>query len=269
MSGDRRFKPEYGTRADLLWRLEQTSEDVILSSEDFECSVFHTQKFVEFLASLQAAGLTTTLVVYLRHQTAYAPSLYLTLVQLGLDAPFLDFLDAIVANGRFCWREWVFPFCYKSFLSRLEDLPATALVVRSYDRLLQPPLIEDFLSILDLKAALLGIPDNLANLRPPLAFSVRAFLRNRGTILNSTQEEVVTRLCDGPSGTRVPDLSAISKSTVASRFRRSNQEVSATYGLSIPDGEVALARLAEPDDDLPFEAFFSPELEASLRRLAK
>ena len=100
--------------------LEQTSEDVILSSEDFECSVFHTQKFVEFLASLQAAGLTTILVVYLRHQRHMRQAVS-DAGELGLDAPFLDFLDAIVANGRFCWREWVFPFCYKSFLSRLED----------------------------------------------------------------------------------------------------------------------------------------------------
>jgi len=267
MSGDRRFRAEYGTGADLLWRLGQTSDDVILSSEDFECSVFHTQRFVDFLTSLQDAGLETILVLYLRHQIAYAPSLYQTLLQFGLDAPFEDYLDAIVANGRFCWREWVFPFCYKSFLKRLEDLPATPLVVRSYDRLVPRSLMHDFLSIFDLEPEQVGITDSLANVRPPLIFSVKEFLRNRGASLNSTQEAVVTRLCES-NRKPMPDLSARAKSTLSIRFRRSNQEVYAKYVLPPAAADIGTTTGAELDDDLPFEAFFSPELESGLRKLA-
>jgi hypothetical protein len=108
LSGDRRFRPEYGAAADLLAEVRDSYQDVILSSEDFECSVLDPCGFEAFVRLLRANHFAIRVIVYLRNQVDYAQSLYQTMLPFGVPDSFGAFLGKILEDGRFCWQEWVF-----------------------------------------------------------------------------------------------------------------------------------------------------------------
>src|ERR1700728_1789519 len=150
ISGDRRFRPENGGREALIGEIAETDRNIIISSEDFECSEHHSVRFEEFIAAIRKLGLRVNLVVYLRNQIDYAESLYCTMVEFGFNKPFFAFADEIMEAGTLQWREWIFPFRYHDFIAQLASFTDVEVIVRSYDWPRMGSPILDFLSIVGL-----------------------------------------------------------------------------------------------------------------------
>lgn len=180
ISGDRRFRSDFGTAGDLVRELATTSRDIIISSEDFESSAYHCDRFESFLDAIQKLGIEMSLVIFLRNQIDYAESLYSTLVLFGFTQPFSAFCDDILQAGEVRWREWIFPFCYDKFVGDLETFGNVEVIARSYDRPATGSPVLEFLSAVGLAPQRYGgneLPHD--NLRPDLADCIRHYWRNR------------------------------------------------------------------------------------------
>ena len=181
ISQDRRFRRKYGNALDLCNEITRTDRHVIISTEDFECSLHHREKFRKFVASIQNLGVVTCAIVFLRNQIEYAESLYLTLVMLGYSLPFAEFCEEILQTGKVHWRESIFAFRYDVFLEQLAQVPGLATTVRSYDAPAGETPVGDFLSVIGLASSrLLSTAQQRHNTRLPLSTTLRRYLVNRG-----------------------------------------------------------------------------------------
>jgi len=79
--------------------VKERSDDVILSSEDFECSLYNTSSFSDFISALQSSGFEVTLILYVRNQVDYLPRIYLTLLHFGLNLNFDRILASTLDKG--------------------------------------------------------------------------------------------------------------------------------------------------------------------------
>lgn len=147
---DRRFKSEFGTVEDLWLEIAVSDKDVILSSEDFECSFDNLE---EFIAGLESRGRReVAIIIYLRDQLSYAKSLYLELIWHDYHRTFKGFLSELITTRSIAWHDWRFPFDYRLMMSRL---PSRAnLIVRPFDR--ASSVLNDFTSIFGLSPHDLG-----------------------------------------------------------------------------------------------------------------
>jgi len=225
ISGDRRFSTDYGDSKSLFREIEGSSLDVIISSEDFECSVHHADRFGKFIAQFQSLGIRTNLVVYLRNQIDYAESLYFTLALLGLDRSFSDYCDEILETNAFRWREWIFPFRYDTFLAQLASFAGVEVIVRSFDAAAIESPIVDFLSILGLDIASISLK--------PLPWHNR-------------RQDLIGIAAQFHANQMPPTLSLARQNQFAKAFGESNRTVYETYRL--PDFErMRQDRLIAPD----------------------
>jgi len=222
---------------------------VILSSEDFECSIHHHERFSDVIARLRRCGFDVKLILYLRNQSDYSQSLYLTMLSLGIVESFGEFVDDILDDGLFRWQEWVFQFSYVDLLARLREFRDVEVIVRSYDAPNGGSLIGDFLSILDLTAADLGIDEHLRiNVRPDVPSALAQFYANRkGAPPDPVELECIAstfnRLKD-----RAIDISSDTRRRIAQRF-----------GLSSPGVRMACDGPAHDVAGPFFEVIFSAE----------
>jgi hypothetical protein len=267
ITGDRRFRREYGTLQDLLREADAHSGHVILSSEDFDGAVAHPDGLAAFVGQLQSHGLRVKLVVYLRNQVDYATSLYSTLLDFGLAEPFDSFVQGMLRERQVAWREWAFLFDYDDLVARLERLEHVEIVVRSYDQISEGGLFEDFFAAVGIEAGTLNFDRALRAYRRPLvADLLKAFCRNRrGGFLHPVEGTVIAQLCGSASGSAV-GMSAPSTRSVIEAFRESNLNIARRYRfppLGLPDklGET----VAAVPDALSMELVFS---DACVRRLS-
>jgi len=188
----------------------------------------------------------------------------------GVVAPFAEFVDELIAEGRFGWQEWTFPFDYRRLLQSLEALGGVDVVARSYDGLDGRSLFEDFFAILGLTPGDVGLgADHRAFPRPPLADLVRAFRRNRKAApLDAIEEDLVTALWGDVPGTAL-DMSRRSRRRLAAAFEEANRWLYERWAIAPFPGMTALR---EPPDDgdgvLSLETVFSPASDDRLARLA-
>jgi hypothetical protein len=159
LAGDRRFRPEHGTVDAVVAEIASApDEHVLLSSEGFSCAVHH-HSFATFVQRLQSAGLQVSLLTYLRDQEDYAISLYSELKKHGLQESFAAFVAAIARDGRYTWRDWIFPFDYDAFLMRLESIDGARVIVRAYDA--SQSSIGTYCAVVGLSARELGMDLNI------------------------------------------------------------------------------------------------------------
>lgn len=127
-----------------------SDKDVILSSEDFECSFDDLE---EFIAGLESRGRReVAIIIYLRDQLSYAKSLYLELIWHDYHRTFKEFLSELITTRSIAWHDWRFPFDYQLVMSRL---PSRAnLIVKAFDR--AASVLNDFTSIFGLSPHDLG-----------------------------------------------------------------------------------------------------------------
>lgn len=179
ISKDDRFQRASGSIDDLLVEVADVPHDVILSSEDFECSAYHPEQFTSFIDRLKERQFDVKFIVYFRNQIDYAESLYLTMLLLGLDLPFAKYIGEILESGRFRWRHWIFAFDYDEFATRLRHIDGVELIVRSYDTLTKGALVSDFLAILGLRPNDLEIvEDAYLNERCSMSLAIELFYQN-------------------------------------------------------------------------------------------
>lgn len=259
VSGDRRFLKEHGTIDDLLREVRTSDFDVVLSSEDFECSVHHHERFAGFIQRLRE-HFEVKLIVYFRNQIAYAESLYFTLVRLGLDATFTEYLKQIVETGAFRWREWVFAFDYEDFMKRLESIEGVEIVARSYESVRARSLIEDFRDIVGMAAEEYFKPGEFwANERCSADVAIEAFYQNRiGRRLYESEHTAIALLANSEFSRLY--MSRDSRSKMIGRFERSNQGI--FERLRIPPFELPKERsaLQSHNDLMSLEYVFSAAL---------
>jgi len=232
ISGDRRFLTDYGTEDDLLREIAETNLNIIISSEDFECSAHHHERFEKFIAALRRLAIRVSLIVYLRNQIDYAESLYCTQIHQGFDQPFSTFCDEILELGAARWREWIFPFDYESFIDNLAANADVDVIVRSYDHPMQGSPILDFLSVV-------GIGDVLApgeelpyeNRRQKLGDTIHRYWYNRsGQSLHDLDLAKVTNPFHGAK-VAWPIMGCALQARFVAAFGNSNLRLSQKYQL--------------------------------------
>jgi hypothetical protein len=230
ISGDRRFRPDYGDGAALIREIADTNHTIIISSEDFECSAHHAERFGKFIGSIQQLGFRVHLIVYVRNQIDYAESLYCTLLQFGFTRPFSVFCDEILATGVIRWREWIFPFRYDDFIAKLASL--ADVVVRSYDRPAQGSPISDFLAAVGIgESSMFSEELPHENQRPDLSESVRHYWHNRtgNSLDRGDLDSIAARFRDYKA--RWPGMSLTHQRQFAEAFDQGNLRLSKRFQL--------------------------------------
>ena len=267
ISGDNRFQERCGTIEDLIREVKERSDDVILSSEDFECSLYNTSSFSDFVSALQSSGFEVTLILYVRNQVDYLPRIYLTLLHFGLSLNFDRILASTLDKGEFRWRQWIFNFDYCDLLSRIEETANVEVIVRSYDQA-RTGMCRDFLSIFDLTLRDLHVDDEVfENVSLPLRDHVVMFWQNRtGRKLLEDEVKAVYRMFS--SGTNRIELSPAVKLDLFRRFSDANQRLLIQHGIPEPKIEDASG-----DQNVPgtryIDQLFSENIENSLADLTR
>jgi hypothetical protein len=265
ISKDYRFRAARGRIDDLCEEVSHSDRDVILSSEDFQCSAHHAEGFGAFVERLRRCGLDVKLVVYFRNQIDYARSLYLTLLIWGLDSPFSKFLDEVVESGRFHWRDWIFCFDYDEFLARLRRIEGVEVIVRSYDALKDGALIGDFASILGLSVHDLSVQNELRlNGRRPALTAAQHFYRNcvRRKLHQAEHDAMVTLV---PPNGRHANMSVPVKLKLSEAFEASNQRLFRRVGIAEFEAMRRDRIMSEGEAEMQMEQIFSHELIDALR----
>ncbi|HEX7516057.1 MAG TPA: hypothetical protein VF345_02090 [Chthoniobacterales bacterium] len=233
ISGDYRFQNGSGGIEDLLKEIVGTTHNVILSSEDFGCSIHHFEHFTKFIRRLQSHQFEVKLLVYFRNQIDYARSLYFSLLYFGFDRPFDDFLDEILARGQCTWRDWICAFCYRDFLQSLEAIGGVDIIVRSFENAKKRSLIADCLSNFELEPADLGIRADIhANEQMDLHDAVGKFCQHRlGRLLTEDEKRIAASLASALREARI-DLSTGSRLKISQRFKDSNEYLFDKYHIA-------------------------------------
>jgi hypothetical protein len=233
ISDDHRFQDDYGTIDDLIKEVKNRSDDIILSSEDFECSLHHTPKFSGFISLLQSHGFLVTVILYVRNQVDYLPRLYLTLLHFGLDLTFDKVLGPTLDRGEFRWHEWIFNFDYSDLLRRIEEHENVNVIVRPYDQA-RTSVCRDFLSIFDLTLGDLEVEyEVFANRSLPLEEYLIMFVRNRtGRQLLEDEASAINNLIS--QETNKIELSPVVRLDLLQRFRETNRNLFIKYGIPEP-----------------------------------
>ena len=267
ISGDCRFRPKIGTIEDLIREVRDTPHDIILSSEDLECSLYAVDKFFEFVSLFQSNGFKITFILYVRDQIDYLPRIYLTSIASGFDSTFDQVLGQVLDRAEFRWQNWIFNFDYLDLLNRLHALPDVDVIVRSYDRV-SASVGNDFLSILGLGLSDLGIEKEIiANVsRPPKTYLQR-FVENRmGRKLSAGEHEAINTIAT--------DIGKLQMSPAAilqmdRRFFDSNRRLAAKC--AIPEFATTRSQDTTQSCDIraPFiEDVFSADTETRFKQLS-
>lgn len=253
ISGDRRFRPDYGDEAALIREIADTDRNIIISSEDFECSAHHAERFGKFIGAIQQLDIRVYLIVYVRNQIDYAESLYSTLLQFGFDQPFALFCDEILEAGAIRWREWIFPFRYGDFIANLASFAEVQIIARSYDRPAMGSPILDFLSVAgigELRVSSEELPHE--GQREDVTKSIRRYWTNRtGHSLGDGDLKSIAALSRGYKAGR-PTMGLARQARFAEAFDKSNLRLCEKYQLPVfqlmrPDRPPATAGLSMDD----------------------
>jgi hypothetical protein len=264
ISGDHRFQDAYGTIDDLSREVKDRSEDIILSSEDFECSLDNSSKFSDFVSLLRSSGFLITVILYVRNQIDYLPRIYLTLLHFGLNLTFDCILRSTLDKGEFRWREWVFNFDYCDVLTRIGEIANVNVVVRSYERA-RTSVCSDFLSIFNLTLRDLHVDEEVfENVSLPLRDYLQMFLLHRmGRRLLENEEKAVNGLV--PPGAKKIDLSPVVKLDLYRKFRDTNWNLFLQCG--IPEPKIENISGAQNFPETPYiDQLFSENIEHCLTK---
>ena len=260
ISGDRRFSPHHGTIDDLLKEVECRSDDVILSSEDFECSLHHEPGFSDFVSLLQARGFTVVFVLYVRNQIDYLPRIYITLMLFEMDVAFGRVLKEILETSELRWHEWRFNFDYCDLLRRINQHENVKVIVRSFDAA-QASLCSDFLSIFNLTLRDLNVDvEVVENVSLPLSDYIMMFVQHRiGRALTDDQKKALLNRV--PRNARI-DLSPGTKLALYQKFRHSNRELFLRY--DIPEPHLDERSMVEGPETYYVDEVFCENIEAMI-----
>lgn len=199
LSRDRRFRPEYGTVRELIKEIEETEKrKIILSSEDFESSLMHPQRFQKILEYFLNRGMKVFFVIYLRRQNDYIQSMYSELLKVGFGDEFNSFFRKIASTNKYEFKEWEFLFNYSKIAKSLQSLKDVEVIFRDYHDLDEDNTIVDFCNVIGIDHKKLDISDNRDRLNQRLATStlLKLFFKNRVSAKPDGILDVVDELLD-------------------------------------------------------------------------
>jgi len=197
LSRDRRFRPEFGDVRTLVRTIQDNPENsVLLSSEDFECSLLHPQRMRNISAYFLKNKMEVCFIIYLRRQVDYLKSLYFELLKVGFGDEFSAFLRRIVASSKIEYREWEFVFNYSEINKSLRSLEDVELVFRDYDDLVDSNTVRDFCHVVGIDHAQLFFPEGMNKINERLAPAtlLKLFVRNRVGALSESLLQAIDEL---------------------------------------------------------------------------
>jgi len=182
ISRDRRYRSELGDFRTLLKEIQHVDGDnIIISSEDFECSLLHPNKLNKLNQFFLANNIKVYLIVYLRNQVDYLDSLYFELLKVGFGDEFSKFANKIISTNKFDFKEWEFVFDYLDLIESLKAVPDMEIIYRNYDDLIGDDIIIDFCEVVGMDYGKLEINQsrNRINERMPVNTLLKLFVKNR------------------------------------------------------------------------------------------
>ncbi|MFS8038450.1 hypothetical protein ACI7BZ_16100 [Xanthobacter sp. AM11] len=180
LRGDPRAQEKWGTLDDLCAELARARHPrALLSSEDFEYLVEYPDLLRRMEQKLEAVGWSPIYILFLRDPADYTISLYNELAKDGLKEDFRAFVDTILSEGRFVFRnDWTYYLDYNAFIARWTAAARGPLAVYSYDDAASGAgVLPAFLQSIGVPATqdILEAPPP----RPHLEQRIRYFLRGR------------------------------------------------------------------------------------------
>lgn len=244
LAGNPQFDSARGTFEQLLRELRTSGAPAVcLSSEEFEFLHAHPAALRRLHDGLRGAGYEPRVILYLRPQSDYLESLYAEVVK-AWDIAFVDFLETILATGRYCYSHVsngaTTVYGYSQFAyDKLVDAFAgpfgrDKVYVRAY-RSSAPSetLLRDFVGIIGEGAIDLRQLKKPRRLNPSFGFAGVIGARNK---LLSSKEHRIAR-----TDARFHPLGLRDIARIYIQFAETNERIYQTYGVRI--GYVTWGRL--------------------------
>ena len=156
LNADARYRPAFGTLADLCEELKASPHAVaVISSEDFEYLYGDPRALRALKTAFEDCGYEVEVLMFLREQGAMIGSLYQELLKHGLDKGYGAFTCAMVRRGEFVMHgKWRYCLSYERLVAGFAAVFGEAHVhCRSYER----PVETVFLDLVGYR--LTGKPD--------------------------------------------------------------------------------------------------------------
>ncbi len=198
ISRDRRFRSEFGDLRALLKEIEGIGKSkIVLSSEDFECSLLYPNRLKKINDYFLSNDIKVCFIIYLRNQVDYLNSLYFELLKAGLGDEFNKFCNQIISTNKFAFKEWEFVFNYSDIPKSLESLGDIEVIYRDYDDLIENNTVVDFCDVVGIDYKKLQMPQNRIriNERPRLNTLLKLFVKNRVGVLPEGILDNIDELC--------------------------------------------------------------------------
>ncbi|MEN6441506.1 MAG: hypothetical protein ABFD97_23320 [Syntrophobacter sp.] len=266
---DRRFGQSTGDLDALAAEIDGYEGNIILSSEDFESSLAHTDRLLPLLQLARSAGRSIVFIVYFRNQNSYLESLYQEMLKHGFGDEYADSFNSVYSNGVLHIKDWEFHFDYWRIATILSSFSDVTIVFRNYHALLENSLIVDFCSMIGLTPSILGSSVNFrANVRAAIITSLARFYQNRvGRDLDHYEKEALSRLCSGKDLIGLGSSKKL-RSLLENKFSASNAQLFDRYNLPCSGFLPSYDNMVPPARALDIQKLFSSETENYLRNTA-
>jgi hypothetical protein len=198
ISRDRRFRSEFGDLRGLLKEIEGIGKrKIVLSSEDFECSLLYPNRLKKINDYFLSNDIKVCFIIYLRNQVDYLNSLYFELLKAGFGDEFNKFCNQIISTNKFAFKEWEFVFNYSDIPKSLESLGDIEVIYRDYDDLIDNNTVVDFCDVVGIDYKKLEMPQHRIriNERPRLNTLLKLFVKNRVEVLPDGILDNIDELC--------------------------------------------------------------------------
>jgi hypothetical protein len=263
---DRRFDKKWGDIGALAKEIGNFSGDILLSSEDFECSFGRPDAFAPLVQYAVSTQRELFLIIYVRNQMSYLESLYCEMLRHGFGEEYKAMAEQAIDKKMCSMKEWVFHFNYQQLARAVASIPNVRLLFRNFHALKANSVVADFMSIVRVDRAVVGGPVR-SNERDAPALSLSLFCQNRlGRPLNSAEVEIVEHLCRDKSLQLV--TGGVLRHAMVRTFRRANERFCRKY--KVPSGGLLFDNLRNSGmgQSVRLERFFSFETQCAIKEIA-
>jgi hypothetical protein len=177
LSRDRRFDSHLGSIELFYQELGSCKTDIVISSEDFESSLYRRDIWQEVSKQAGVHGYELVFIIYHRQPVSYAESLYLENLKHGYGSEFNCLVRDIIRYGWHEFNEWVFCFDLLPVDTALTGLGR--IEYRDYHHLYGRTIEQDFLELVGIRTLPKKFNVELKNNRRSVNWYLKLFARNR------------------------------------------------------------------------------------------